>query len=93
MNNTLGANEDVEVPEQGSDEYVINAQGRLPIRNNMSTGGGNIPCKLSTNEIRVYIDLLNRAVNISDEDVRSALEGVQKSCPTAMKSLMGEKVV
>eukprot|EP00571_Detonula_confervacea_P002046 CAMPEP_0172323216 /NCGR_PEP_ID=MMETSP1058-20130122/48176_1 /TAXON_ID=83371 /ORGANISM="Detonula confervacea, Strain CCMP 353" /LENGTH=379 /DNA_ID=CAMNT_0013039169 /DNA_START=11 /DNA_END=1147 /DNA_ORIENTATION=+ len=39
VNNMLGSNRNVEVPNKGSDEYVINARGSLPIRNNLSDHG------------------------------------------------------
>jgi len=87
VNNRLGSKRRVNIPDEHSGGDVVNARGRLPARNNLSPGGRKIICQFLTNEIRIYIDLLNRAVNLSDDDVRAALKGVQVNCPFVMKSL------
>ena len=70
----------------------MNARGRLPVRNDLSDDGQVIVCQFLKNEIRIYIDLLNRAVNLSDDDIREALLDVQKNCPSVLKSLIEDKV-
>ncbi len=88
MNNILGAPRDVVIPEKGSDGDILNARGKLPVRNNLSSRGQDILCHFLKNDIRIYIDLLNRAVNLSDDDVRDALEVIQRNCPSVVTSLV-----
>jgi hypothetical protein len=88
VNNMLGAPRDVIVPERGSDADVLNARGKLPVRNNLSPRGQEILCHFLKNDIRIYIDLLNRAVNLSDDDVRDALVVIQRNCPSVVTSLV-----
>ena len=88
VNNILGAPRDVVIPEKGSDADILNARGKLPVRNNLSARGQDIVCHFLKNDIRVYIDLLNRAVNLSDDDVRAALEVIQRNCPLVLTSLV-----
>lgn len=76
------------VPEKGSDADVLNARGKLPVRNNLSPRGQGIICHFLTNDIRVYIDLLNRAVNLSNDDVHTALEVIHRHCPSVLSSLV-----
>ena len=76
------------MPNKDSGEDVINARGSLPVANNMSPKGRAIICLFLTEEIRVYTELLNRAVNLSDENIRLALERVQKNCPYVFESLL-----
>ena len=83
---------DIEIPDKDSDAEKVNARGRLPVRNNLSLDGQVIVCQFLKNEIRIYIDLLNRAVNLSDDDIREALLDVQKNCPSVLKSLIEDKV-
>ena len=48
---------------------MLAARGCLPVRNNLSNDSQVIVCQfLKKSEIRIYIDLLNRAVNLSDND-------------------------
>ncbi len=76
------------IPEQGSDADVLNARGKLPVRNDLSPRGQDIICHFLKNDIRVYIDLLNRAVNLSDDDVRAAFEVIHRNCPSVVTSLV-----
>ena len=92
INKMLGAKRYIEIPDKGSDAEKVNARGRLPVRNNLSLDGQVIVCQFLKNEIRIYIDLLNRAVNLSDDDIREALLDVQKNCPSVLKSLIEDKV-
>ena len=87
VNNRLGSKRRVNIPDEHSGGDVVNARGRLPVRNNLLPGGRKIICQFLTNEIRIYIDLLNRAVNLSDDDIGAALKGVQVNCPFVVKSL------
>lgn len=91
VNNLLGSTYDVPVPSREDAERVINARGRLPVRNNVSEEGKMILCKYLKEEIRIYIDLLNRAVNLSDEDVRVTLEDLQRNCPEVIETLILER--
>ncbi|KAL3765186.1 hypothetical protein ACHAWU_010377 [Discostella pseudostelligera] len=88
VNNILGATKNVVVPEKGSDADVVNARGKLPVRNNLSPRGQRIICHFLKNDIRVYIGLLNRAVNLSNNDVRDALEVIHRHCPLILSSLV-----
>lgn len=88
VNNILGATKNVVVPEKGSDADVVNARGKLPVRNNLSPRGQRITCHFLKNDIRVYIGLLNRAVNLSNDDVRDALEVIHRHCPSILSSLV-----
>ncbi len=90
VNNLLGSTYDVPVPSREDAERVINARGRLPVRNNVSEEGKMILCKYLKEEIRIYIDLLNRAVNLSDEDVRVTLEDLQRNCPEVIETFISE---
>mmetsp|Transcript_3312 Transcript_3312/g.6333 ORF Transcript_3312/g.6333 Transcript_3312/m.6333 type:complete len:517 (+) Transcript_3312:198-1748(+) len=90
VNNLLGSTYDVPVPSKKDAERVINARGRLPVRNNVSEKGKRILCRCLKEEIRMYINLLNRAVNLSDEDVRVTLEDLQRNCPEVVETLMLE---
>jgi hypothetical protein len=88
VNNILGATKNVVVPEKDSDADVVNARGKLPVRNNLSPRGQRIICHFLKNDIRVYIGLLNRAVNLSNDDVRDALEVIHRHCPSILSSLV-----
>lgn len=88
VNNILGATRDVVVPERGSDADVLNGRGILPVQNNLSPRGQGTICHFLKNDIRVYIDLLNRAVNLSNDDVRAALEVIHRNCPSVLSSLV-----
>mmetsp|Transcript_3247 Transcript_3247/g.5225 ORF Transcript_3247/g.5225 Transcript_3247/m.5225 type:complete len:125 (-) Transcript_3247:638-1012(-) len=90
VNKILGARRDVDIPGEGSEGERVNAGSRLPVQNTLNARGRRILCQFLTNEIRIYIDLLNRAVNLSDDDVRAALEGTQANCPSVVKYLGGE---
>ena len=57
------------------------------MKNDLSQSGQQIICQYLTHEIRLYIDLLNRAANLSDEDVREALEKVRSNCPAVVAAL------
>lgn len=87
VNNLLGSTKPVTIPDKDSEGGKVNARGTLPIRNNLSKDGQEIVCHFLKEDIRVYVDLMNRAVNLSDDDVREALAGVQKNCPTVVESL------
>ena len=91
INKLLGAQEDVQIPT--NDGSLVNSRGgRQPVRNNLDAKGQKYLCEnLLKKDIIRYIDLMNRAVNLSDEDVKSALEGINASCPTVMKSLAKER--
>ena len=93
VNNNLGATSDVNVPEKGSYADAINARGMLPVRSNLSPHGQGIICKFLKNDIRVYIDLLNRAVNLSDDDVHDALEAVHRNCPSVLSLLIDDGTI
>ncbi|KAL7535916.1 hypothetical protein ACHAXR_006805 [Thalassiosira sp. AJA248-18] len=89
LNRLLGGTSvDLVVPDEGSKAEAVNARGRLPVRNNLSDRGRTTMCKHLANEIRIYIDLLNRAVNLSDDDIRSALELCSKNCPSVLHWLV-----
>jgi hypothetical protein len=87
VNNILGSTEDVSVPEKGTEEDTVNARRSLPVRNNLTPEGREILCQLLREEIRVYVSMLNRAVNLSNDDVQSSLDGVKNNCPLVYESL------
>ena len=92
VNYMLGAKQNAEVPDEGSEAEAVNARGKLPVGNNLTPSGQKIICDYLRSDIRTYVDLLNRAVNLSDGEVREALEGVQKSCPSVFESLIEDEV-
>ena len=78
----LGEEKEPYTPAEGSESERVNARhDQLPVRNNLSSHGKVIVCQFLQNEARLYVDLLNRAVNLSDDDVREAIIDVQTSCP------------
>ena len=89
VNNLLGAHEDVQIPNDGSGGQHVNSRGgRQPVQNNLDAKGRVYVCEhLLKKDIIRYIDLLNRAANLSDDDVKSALEGINASCPSVLESL------
>lgn len=66
----------------------VNTQARMPVQNNLDAHGQSVICEYLKNEIQIYIDLLNRAVNLSDEDVRGSLKTLQANCPAVVDSLV-----
>ena len=88
INNLLGSKKNVDVPDKESEGGVVNARGSLPIKNNLSATGQAIICQFLKNDIKIYIDLMNRAINLSDDDVKEALESVHKSCPSVLQELV-----
>jgi len=66
---------------------VINSQAQLPVKSNLNSEGREILCKILRNEYILYIDLLNRAVNLSDDDIKSTLDDVHKNCPAILESI------
>ncbi len=87
VNNLLGATEDVPIPDSNDEGKVVNSQAKLPVRSNLSDEGRATLCKLLRNEYILYIDLLNRAVNLSDDDIKSALDEAHKNCPDILESI------
>ena len=87
VNNLLGAPEDVPIPGSNDEGKVVNSQAKLPVRSNLSDEGRETLCKLLRNEYILYIDLLNRAVNLSDDDIKSALDDSHKNCPDILESI------
>jgi len=53
----------------------------LPIKNDLTPYLTSHICALLENEIKLYISLLNRAVNLSDEDILESLNDLNKTCP------------
>ena len=90
INNLLGSPSDVPIPRSIDEGQVINSQRRLPVTSNLNSEGQEILCKLLRNEYKLYIDLLNRAVNLSDDDIKSTLGDVHKNCPAIFESLLGQ---
>ena len=91
LNKILGkGKKEVDIPDEGSRSEVVNARGKLPVKAKISEKGKSIICMLLKDEIKIYIALINRAVNLSDEDVKVALEGVQKNCPSVIYWLNAE---
>lgn len=88
INHMLGSKRSVDIPDTNSDEYVVNARGKMPVQSNMSRRGRKIICEKLSKEIRIYVGLLNRAVNLSDGDVRSALLELWGSCQDVVESLI-----
>ncbi len=85
VNNLLGSSHNVTVPK--SDETnKLNARGELPIESNLSDEGRKTLCHFLKSDIQIYISFLNRAVNLSDEDVKVTLEDLQESCPEIVES-------
>mmetsp|Transcript_31780 Transcript_31780/g.72650 ORF Transcript_31780/g.72650 Transcript_31780/m.72650 type:complete len:456 (+) Transcript_31780:84-1451(+) len=93
INNLLGAQEDVEIPNDESGGQHVNSRGgRQPVRNNLDAKGQKYLCEhLLKKDIIRYIDLMNRAVNLSDEDVKREVEGINASCPTVLESLAKQR--
>ena len=87
VNRLLGSKRDVDIPDKGSDGNVVNAAGSVPVRNNLSFSSRMVLCEYLKNEIRIYVDLLNRAVNLSDDDIRSTLAVTERNCPQVMTLL------
>jgi hypothetical protein len=81
VNNLLGSPNDVPIPESINEGEVVNSQGNLPVKSNLNRNGRDILCTLLLNEYIHYINLLNRAVNLSDDDVKSKLEDIHRKCP------------
>ncbi|KAL7552664.1 hypothetical protein ACHAWF_015894 [Thalassiosira exigua] len=88
VNRMLGSENDMNVPDKFSAGDRVNARGKMPVRNNWSFPSRMIICKSLMNEIRIYINLLNRAVNLSDDDVQSEIESIQRNCPNVLQSLV-----
>ena len=88
VNNLLGSPEDVPIPDSVNEGKVVNSQGKLPVTSNLSDEGRESLCKFLRNEYILYLDLLNRAVNLSDDDIKSALDDAYKNCPVTMKSIV-----
>ena len=91
VNNLLGSPKDVPVPDSMNEGQVVNCQGDLPLKSNLSDEGRKLLCKLLQNEYVLYIDLLNRAVNLSDDDVKYALNNAYKNCPDILESMRLER--
>ena len=87
VNNLLGSPKNVPIPDGINEGKVVNSQDKLPVKSNLSSGGREILCKLLRNEYTLYIDLLNRAVNLSDDDIKAALDDVYKNCPAILESI------
>ena len=87
VNNLLGSPEDVPIPDSINEGKVVNSQGKLPVTSNLSNEGRESLCKFLRNEYILYIDLLNRAVNFSDDDIKSALDDAHKNCPAILESI------
>lgn len=87
VNNLLGATEDVPIPVSNDEGKVVNSQAKLPVKSNLSDEGRETLCKLLPNEYILYFDLLNRAVNLSDDDIKSALEDAHKNCSAILESI------
>ncbi len=88
VNNLLGSPEDVPVPDSINEGKVVNSQGKLPVTSNLSDEGRESLCKFMRNEYILYFDLLNRAVNLSDDDIKSTLDDAYKNCPVTMESIV-----
>ncbi len=86
VNNLLGSPNDVPVPNSVDEGQSVNSQGDLPLKSNLSDKGRKLLCKLLQNEYALYIDLLNRAVNLSDDDVKHALNNAYKNCPDILEA-------
>ncbi|KAL7490797.1 hypothetical protein ACHAWT_000901 [Skeletonema menzelii] len=87
VNNLLGSPEDVPMPDSVNEGKVVNSQGKLPVTSNLSNEGRESLCKFLRNEYILYIDLLNRAVNLSDDDIMSALDIAHRNCPAILDSI------
>lgn len=87
VNNLLGAPEDVPIPDSNDEGKVVNSQAKLPVRSNLRDEGRATLCKLLRNEYILYIDLLNRAVNLSDDEIEFALDDAHKNCPDILESI------
>ena len=88
VNNLLGSLEDVPIPDSINEGKVVNSQGKLPVTSNLSDEGRESLCKFMRNEYILYFDLLNRAVNLSDDDIKSTLDDAYKNCPVTMESIV-----
>ena len=88
VNNLLGSLEDVPIPDSINEGKVVNSQGKLPVTSNLSDEGRESLCKFMRNEYILYFDLLNRAVNLSDDDIKPALDDAYKNCPVTMESIV-----
>ncbi len=80
----LGSRTDVPVPNK-NETSSINVQGEVPIKSNLSEEGKKIICLHLYDEIRIYIEFLNRAVNLSDDDLRVSFKNLQKNCPDVVQ--------
>jgi len=88
VNRLLGSTQDVTIPDDDSGGKKVNARGKKPVRSNLSDRGQEYVCEhFLKNDIRRYIDIMNRAVNLSDEDVMLALEELKENCPLVVKNL------
>lgn len=87
VNNMLGSPNDVPIPDTINAGKVVNGQSQLPVTSNLNSQGREILCKFLRNEYILYIDLLNRAVNLSDDDMKSTLDDVHKNCPAILESI------
>ena len=88
VNNLLGSPENVPIPDSINEGKVVNSQGKLPVTSNLSDEGRESLCNFLRNEYILYFDLLNRAVNLSDDDIKSALGDAYKNCPVTMESIV-----
>ena len=91
VNDLLGSPTEVPIPESVDEGQVVNSQKNLPVKSNLSSNGQRILCKLLLNEYKLYIDLINRAVNLSDDDIKTTLEEVQRNCPAIFESMLESK--
>lgn len=87
VNNLLGSPTDVPTPDSINEGKVVNAQATLPVKSNLSNEGRKLLCNMLRNEYILYLDLLNRAVNLSDDDVKLALDNAHKNCPAIFESI------
>jgi len=85
VNNLLGSPHNVTVPSENETKR-LNARGEVPITSNLSDEGRKTVCRFLMDDIQVYIDFLNRAINLSDDEVKVTLRDLQESCPEIINS-------
>lgn len=79
MNKMLDPTRRVYIPYNRHARNVHNLT--LPVTRNISKEGQGILCEALKKEYRIYFDLLNRAVNMNEEDIQEARDIASKNCP------------
>ena len=79
-----GVTETVSTNVRQQQHHHLRSTKDLPVKNDLREHEIRIMCKYLREEIQLYVSLLNRAVNLSNEDVVESLSDLYKTCPHEM---------